>query len=282
MNILITGAKGFIAHNLINKISKSHKVYLLVNGDSYEFDGNKITLNLLNKKHVQLLMNEEIKLDTIVHAAAKLADKYNVYDDSLFFDNAFMYKSLILIINNFMPKRVLNFSSIAVYPNKDGEYFEDSEIKPSVNNEGLYGLSKFCGENLLDLCCKGTNIAHLRISQVYSETMKVRENLIFEVMKRELKQKNTITVYGNCKRVSNFIDIDMLVNKILFFLGNDNSGIFNIGGNNLSYKDLASTIIEKYGNNKSIIKCIDKGVSSRVLINTDKYNKLALSNNQLQ
>jgi nucleoside-diphosphate-sugar epimerase len=169
---------------------------------------------------------------------------------------------------------VINFSSIAVYPNKDGVYCEDSEILPSINNDGLYGLSKFCGENLLDFCCKGVGVVNLRISQVYSR----RNDRIFEVMKRELLESNKISVYGNCNRVGNFITIDLLVEKVLFFINNDLYGVFNIGGENLSYKDLALSIINKYGNSRSIIKCVDKGVSSKMYINLNKLKNIEANN----
>ena len=272
MNILITGASGFIAHNLIKKIDKKHNIFCLCNGRNYKFNNDKITVNLLNKEHVDLFLQEKIKIDVLVHTAAKLANTDSVKNTSLFFDNAEMYKNLIVIINKLKPNKVINLSSIAVYPNRDGEYYEDSEIRPSVNNEGLYGLAKFCGENLLDLCCKGIGVSHLRVAQVFSK----REDRIFKVMEKELKELNTITVYGDCRRVSNFITIDMLIRSILFFIKNDMYGIFNIGDKNLSYKDLALSIIEKHGNSQSTIKCVDKGVSSRAFINVNKLKKLEI------
>ena len=68
--------------------------------------------------------------------------------------------------NKFNPKQVINLSSIAVYPNKDGIFYETSEIRPSANNDGLYGLSKFIGENILDFKCAKSNIVKLRLAQV--------------------------------------------------------------------------------------------------------------------
>ena len=163
--------------------------------------------------------------------------------------------------------KVINFSSIAVYPNKDGEYFETSEIRPSVNHECFYGLSKFCGENILDSLCEGIDIAHLRVSQVAENN---RSDRVFEVMKKELFENNKITVYGNGNRISGFIEINTLIKKINFFLENDIKGIYNTSEYNLSYKDLASNLISKYGNQKSSISYIDRGVSSKVIINNEK------------
>ena len=124
--------------------------------------------------------------------------------------------------------------------NFDGEYLESSEIRPSINNDCLYGLAKFCGENILDSLCKGIDIAHLRVSQVAGNN---RSDRVFEVMKKELFENNKITLYGNGNRISGFIGIKTLIKKINFFLDNDIKGIYNTSEYNLSYKDLASTIL---------------------------------------
>lgn len=92
---------------------------------------------------------------------------------------------------------------------------------------------------------------HLRVSQVYGAGM--REDRIMKVMEKELKDKNTITVFGKGERISNFIDIETLVYKIKLLLNYSYSNIFNIGKENLSYKELAEKIIMKYGNEDSKI-----------------------------
>ena len=84
---------------------------------------------------------------------------------------------------------------------------------------------------------------------------------------------NKITVYGNGKRISGFIGINTLIKKINFFLENDIKGIYNTSEYNLSYKDLASNLISKYGDQKSSISYIDSGVSSKVIINNEKLKK---------
>ena len=167
---------------------------------------------------------------------------------------------------------VINFSSIAVYPNMDGEYYEDSEIRPSINNDGLYGLSKFCGENILDLMCKETDIINLRISQVYGNGMK--KDRIFSIMKKELEETNIISVFGNGRRISGFIEVNTLVDKVMLFMHNKITGIFNISAENLSYRDLASRIISQFGDKKSSIRISDQGISSQCYINIDKLKKV--------
>ena len=270
MNILITGSGGFIGSNLVNDLKKDHFIFELYNGKEYCFKGNKIICNMQNNEHIKKLLNENIKVDIVIHTASILGTKDNINNISLFYDNIKMYENLILIINKFNPSRVINFSSIAVYPNKDGNFSEISEIKPSENTECLYGLSKFCGENILDFFLKEKNIImiHLRVSQVYGAGM--REDRIMKVMEKELKEKNTITVFGKGERISNFIDIETLVYKIKLLLNYSYSNIFNIGKENLSYKELAEKIIMKYGNKDSKIVLLNKGVFSKTKIDCTK------------
>lgn len=272
MNILITGANGFIGNHILKFLENEHLIYSLVNGETYNYTGNNIVVNLLNHKHTESLLLENLELDIIIHTASKLASSSNLNDISLLTENILMYQNLTSIINRFQPTKVINFSSIAVYPNKDGEYFEDSEIRPSINNDGLYGLSKFCGENILDMTCKKTLLTHLRVAQVYGDGM--REDRIFEIMKKELKETNIITVFGKGRRISGFIDINTLLDKVTFFINNTFTGIYNVSAENLSYTDLALRIINQYGDAKSIIKLVNHGLSSQCLINTDKLKKI--------
>jgi nucleoside-diphosphate-sugar epimerase len=89
----------------------------------------------------------------------------------------------------------------------------------------------------------------------------MRKDRIIPVMLDELERKNTITVFGEGERISNFIELDKVLKVTKLLVKIDRKGIFNIGGENLSYLDLANRLIEKYGNDKS--KIIRKKVGSR-------------------
>jgi len=243
MNILFTGANGFIGKHLINDIKSKHKIFQLVNGEIYGFNKNIFTVNLLDKGHINLFLKEKVDVDMVIHLAAVMCSNENQNNFSLFSNNIKIYENLVLIIKKLRPTKIINFSSTAVYPNQDGEFSEVSEIRPSINNDSLYGLAKFCGENILDIFCNDINIVHLRVSQVIENE---KGDRIFEVMKRELSETNNITVYGNGRRVSSFISINNLIQKVNLFIENNERGIFNTSEYNLSYKDLALNLIAEY------------------------------------
>ena len=276
MNILITGTKGFIGKNLSQELNKKYKIYYLSRSEFYSRKKNKIKCDLSKKKHIKLLIKEKLKLDIIIHTASKIASSSNLESISLIKHNILIYENLVLVINKFNPKQVINLSSISVYPNKNGVFDETSQVRPSINNDCLYGLSKFIGENILDFKCFKSNILNLRIAQVYGSGM--RSDRIYEIMKKQLKDKNIINVFGMGRRVSGFIHIDSLVSKIKFCIKKNLKGIFNVGDKNLSYKQLAQKVIVESGNLNSQIKLLDEGVNSKTFINFTKLKRMEKKN----
>ena len=277
-NLLITGANGFIGQNLVASFQSHYNVYSLVNGQQFERSGNHIVCDLTNHLHINQLLKEELVLDVLIHCATKMTNASTSKAMTVFYENIAMYENISEISKHYNVQKIINFSSIAVYPNQDGEHFEHSLIRPSINAEGLYGLSKFCGENLLDLFHKETNtqIVHCRVAQTYGQGM--REDRIFKIMQKELEETNVITIQGNGERVSGFIKIDFLVKCIDLFIQKQTEGVYNIGEENLTYRTLAQNIINQYGNNSSHIKVVPYGVSSKCFINCDKLNSLISAN----
>lgn len=274
MNILITGANGYVGKALSKKLSLDNNLFFIKNSHIFYIEDNKIFLNLLDSSHTEQLSKYQLNIDIVIHTASKMALPETIEDMNILYDNIKIYENLVKIVKYFKPKRVVNFSSMAVYPNIDGEYMELSSINPSLNGDAFYGLSKVCGENILNFSLRNIDIKilHLRISQIYSDEMP--DNRLYKVMKKELEEKNQITVFGNGERISNFIQMSTLLDIVSFFLNvelDSNVEIYNIGENNYSYYEFAKMIIEKYGNKESIIIQNEIGSKSKFILNTDKF-----------
>lgn len=278
MNVLITGANGYIGKSIVKSLANDYNVLSVENSLKYKVKKNIFCMNLLDERDVNLFLEEDISIDIIIHIASKMASTDNINDMNILYDNIKMYEHIVKITQHFNPQKLINFSSIAVYPNIDGEYDEYSIVKPSVNGDALYGLSKFCGENILDFMLKksNTSIINMRVGQVFSDDL--RDDRLYRIMKKELMTTNTVTVFGNGERVSNFIHKDVLIKKVLFLIEQDYSGVFNIGDENLSYKEYASNIISLFGNKESQILFNENGLKSKCYINLDKFNSLESKN----
>ena len=96
MNILVTGSNGFIGQYLVKEIKNRHTLYQLINGSRYSLHNNKITANLLNINHIKFLLKEELKIDVVIHLAAKMCTTNNNKDFSLLSENIKIYEMSLL------------------------------------------------------------------------------------------------------------------------------------------------------------------------------------------
>ena len=103
----------------------------------------------------------------------------------------------------------------------------------------------------------------------------MRKDRIIPMMLEELRKKNTITVFGNGERTSNFIEIHKLLRFVELFLVKDLKGIYNIGGEHISYRNLAKMIIREHGDRKSKAVMVPKGSKSKFCIDTTRINTIA-------
>ncbi len=271
MNILVTGAGGFVGQHVCKHLQKGHTLYRI---DSVKSKGI-LTIDLCNvdeTKEACRQIQNEAQIDGILHLASMLMSSSDIENMAIFHGNICITESVIELARNIKPKKVVNISSMAVYPAIDGIFCETSLAQTSYNTDCLYGLAKFCSENLIDFMLKGQGIltSHLRVSQILGQGM--RTDRIVPMMLKELSENNIITVRGNGERVSNFIHIDQLVSIIELFLENDITGIYNVGSENISYYNLALKLIEEYGNADSRIIKIDDKSGAKFSLSVDKLS----------
>lgn len=272
MRVLITGAGGFVGTYLADHLSRAHEV---ISTARHPIDDKQILLDLLDDKSIETFAETHHDIDAIVHVASRLASPDMTLDDQMmvFNENTAMALRLIRLAKMVKCYVLINFSSMAVYPNEDGVYDETSEIRMSCNSDCMYGLSKFVIENMIDMALKNTiRIVHLRLGQIYGKYM--RQDRIIPIMVKSIKKDNKIEVYGNGERVSNFISVEKVCDAVEFVLKRrEVQGIYNVGDENLSYLDLAERLKKKYGDSNTRIILIDRGSKVKFILNTDKWDR---------
>jgi nucleoside-diphosphate-sugar epimerase len=283
MNILVTGAGGFIGQYLCKHLSKNHNIIGIYNKKQHVDECHShIVCDLTNKEQTLTDIAEKvsIKVDIIAHLASKLVDVRTAEQMDVFHKNIKISETVSALAGNLRPSKLINFSTMAVYPNIDGIYSENSKVWCADNSDCLYGLSKFCSENIFSFMLKKSDIKiiHLRLGQVYGDGM--RNDRIMPIMQKELRETNKITVYGNGERVSNFISIQRLLEIINLFLEKDTEGIFNIGDEQISYFEMANKIIEKNGNDLSCVIRKEQGSKSKFYLDTTKLKYLLSAKGQ--
>ncbi len=272
--IMVTGAKGFVGSHLMSYLSGNYELL----GTSRKQLDECFYLDLCDEQSVQTFIedNTNLKIDAIVHTAGKLVSSSMDSEEQMqvLYDNIKITNNIVKIIQHLNIPVVINCSSMAVYPNIDGEFCEDSVIKPSVNSDAFYGLSKFCGENILDcLVGRQCKVVNLRLAQIYGDGL--RDDRTIPQMIKSVKESNSIEVYGNGERISNFIrveDVCEIISQAIEW--EDFKGIYNAGGENISYYELAKRIADEYGDENTQIIRVAKGTNARFQLNSEKINDL--------
>lgn len=279
MKIIITGTSGFIAQHFNTGLSKKNIVYNITSKKKLSNKKNNIIyLNLSKKNEVIKFLNSKkinkiLKPDVVIHISSITMNIKRTLDVNILDSNNEITKNMILICKKLKPYLFVNFSSTSVYPQTSGHYDENSLIKPELNNDCLYGLSKYNSEVLFSYFFNlyKIKLLNLRISQVLGENM--NSNRILPTLIKEINDKNTITLYGQGKRTSNFIEIDKLYSLVFFLIKNKVTGLYNIGDINYSYINLAKKIKSKYGNINTKIILLKHGISSKFKLNLNKLKK---------
>lgn len=184
--ILVTGGFGFIGSRLVEDLSKTCKVIVLDNKDTYGTvdQGTKKIMYQTRTKRWQLervhvvegdIMNQRDCLkafsyqpDVVVHLAAY--PRAQIVDDNPVLGIPKLVTGTTNLLYNadkFDTKRFVYVSSSMVYGDfKDGVK-EDADTKPT----NLYGEAKLMGERLTKLFCKKNNMDYIivRPSGVYGK-----------------------------------------------------------------------------------------------------------------
>jgi nucleoside-diphosphate-sugar epimerase len=245
MKILLTGSSGFFAKEFI-KYSLSNKKYKL-------FCITRKKIKIQNIKHWQIDLSkkkirkfpQKNKFDLVIHSSFVRKKKG---ESKIVYENFNITKNLIQILKKNYFKKIINISTASLYHNKDGKFSENDDIYFSENNDNIYGLSKYFSEMIFNSYLNKKKIIHLRVGNIIGND---KDKSIVSEMKRDLKKKNHIEIYGNGKRVLNLIHIKSLIQYIFLIFKKNTYGVFNICDYSISLKKIAELIKNKYGSDKS-------------------------------
>ncbi len=239
MNILVTGAAGFIGSHLaerlaslnynvialdcfINNYSKQIKV---INKNQLLKKGVKF-LNLnLSKDDLSLVTN---KINFVVHLAAQPGIDASVSFDSYIQNNVLATYRLLDAVKNVNLHGFLNISTSSVY-GSDATGDESSEPKPI----SYYGITKLAAEQLVLSESRNSHIAacSLRLFSVYGPRERP-DKLYHKLIKCILNDEVFPLGLDSNNHIRSFTYIDDIIDGIVSVINNIqicNGEIFNIG-----------------------------------------------------
>ena len=228
MNLLITGATGYIGKNLIKELAKDNIIYCLAR-QKLEFKSNpnniKWIISDLSKKD---FCNDipKVNVDVVIHLAQskgykefpeKSIDMFNINIASTHFLLEWCRKNDV--------KKFIFTSTGNIYKSSPNFIKEDDECVPS----SFYGISKKIAEDLINSYSSFFQVLILRLFSIYGPNQK---EMIIPSMIQKIKNNEEITLAGSYGIFLSPLYIDDCIEMIKKALDSKKiTGTYNLSGN---------------------------------------------------
>ncbi len=259
MNLLVTGATGFIGPHLCQElIQRGYTVF----GLSYSGKVQNMS-SLLNQKEFHLQMGDirDVRflsdmirgnsIKAILHLAAQLPYSEDLNNPFLSFDiNAGGALNLLNAAYLNHVDKFIYASTMSVY-SEPPQYLPVDEKHP-LQPSTIYGVSKLAGELYCQAYSKVIDMVVLRYGGAYGKGQP-EHNAIPRFVNQALSNM-PITIYGDGTQTTDFVHIKDIVQGTLLALERNKPGVYNIGsGEEIKLSDLAKRIINFAGSKSEIV-----------------------------
>jgi len=255
MNLLVTGASGFIGRNLIRALSADWNVTATYcRSDSFpefvERTGNRhihpLRIDLAQPGAADLLQSSSKSFDACVFLAANGDPARSVADPA--FDLVSNTLSLLHVVEKLKFRRFLYFSSGAVYDGLTGAVSPERAVAPLLP----YAISKFASERYLAHFQRNLAIDDLFILRFFGAYGPFEpERKIYNRLVRQFafERNPRFTIRGNGRNLIDAMYIDDAVRAILALLSTSSRGCtFDCGsGAPVSLTTLVETAADVFG-----------------------------------
>ncbi len=250
MQILITGAAGFIGFNLAKYLLSSSNVKIIGIDSLNTYYSKKLKknrikelsrykrfsffrINILNKKKLEKIFKIK-KINLVINLAAQAGVRYSLEKPSEFVDNNIHgFYTLIDIAKKYKIKKIIYASSSSIYG--DSKRFPLNETQ-NVKPKNIYALSKKVNEEMAEVFSKQYNISFigLRFFTVYGEWGRPDMFMMKYLTSSYNKKINFyLNNYGEHTRDFTYIlDACKIISKLVFSKKKINHEIFNVCSNN--------------------------------------------------
>jgi len=251
MNILVTGASGFIGSAICKLLETTeHKTYGVSRRKGRlnpSASLGYIAADVSDKHAIESIAIDIPRCDVIIHAAAEI--NMETYSSSLVQSNCLGVLNVQWLAEQWGTTHFVFLSSIPIIGlPKFTPISEEHPTHPLTT----YHSTKLFGENLVSILSKNQNCFSLRLSAPVGVGMP--ENRLLSTILRKALRNEPIGLAGQGGRKQNYVDVMDIARASLMCLSSNYSGIYNIAGScSLSNLSLAKRCLEKCGSTSEIV-----------------------------
>lgn len=259
--IIITGATGFIAANVIRYLNSIGIVELILVDD---LDKTQKWKNLLGTQYREFVSKDEIfdwlrgkeeKIKAFIHLGA--CSSTTEMDGEHFYRNNYRFSIRLAEYALNHNHRFIYASSAATYGMGDKGFSDNEDKIPSLVPLNIYGYSK----QMFDLWCKEKGVLHqvvglkyFNIFGPYEDHKGSMASMVYH-MTHQIKEKGYVSLFestdpqiGHGEQSRDFLYVKDAAKITCSFLHTNKSGIFNIGsGYATTWNMLASLVASTLG-----------------------------------
>ncbi|WP_353948820.1 NAD-dependent epimerase/dehydratase family protein [Sporolactobacillus sp. Y61] len=267
MNILVTGAAGFIGSHLCEKLVENEQVH--VTGVDTFIGPTPPSLKKANLTRLEnhprfTLLHENLltadlerlldHVDIVYHLAGMpgVRSSWGKDFDPYVTNNIQVTQRLLEAAKNQPLQKFIYASTSSVYGDKQGKVAEDTSLTPL----SPYGLTKLAGEHLCYVYRKSfaVPVITVRFFTVYGPRQ--RPDMAFHRFIRQILTDDTITLYGDGHQSRDFTYIDDCIAGLSAMVDKDGliGKTINIGGKERATINETLAIIEQLTGKKAAIE----------------------------
>lgn len=257
MKFFVTGATGFIGHELVKKLLENgYRVNILVRSpEKLDLpDSENLKIYVGNLSDTGIIEKGVEGCDGVYHLAA-YANIWSKNKNLPYEINVTGTKNILeAALKKGIKKFVFTSTAGVLKPSENHELIDESSPMPYFYLTD-YEKSKSEAEKLsLDYHQKGLPVVIVRPSKVYGPGILNKSNSLTRIMKLYLRGRWRF-IPGNGKTVSNYVYIrDVVDGHIKAMLKGISGEIYILGGINASYNQFFKTVAESSGINRKFLR----------------------------
>ncbi len=237
LDVLVTGANGFIGKVFINKLDPSrYNIFALDKKNDQDFDCSRIAQTFL--QDISLPFQLPKSFDYIFHLAAlNVTHIDRASCESYYRVNVVGTQNLIKATRT---KKFIFMSTAKVYQKTGGDITEDSTINP----QGDYERSKFAAEGICQQLLKPEQLVILRPVNIVGPGQ-TGKKAVLPVFFQNASENQPIDVFAPRQSILQFLYVDDVIELFELLMVKDSvKGIFNLSSPDfISLEELALKIV---------------------------------------